>query len=103
MILTSSSICVIQWVLYSVIFIGTSTATNIELPGGLQKPITDVKADEEVKYLIMFDLPSDNVTIVETYVKDTKENLAIARGDLSVRGEDELKAKKGKEEKEQGR
>jgi len=66
--------------------------------GGLQKPITDVKADEEdqVKYLIMFDLPSDQANIVETYVNDNKENLAIARGDRLAREEDESKAKKRK-------
>jgi hypothetical protein len=47
----------------------------------------------------MFDLPSDHATIVETYVKDNKENLAVARGDRLVKEEDELKAKKGKAKK----
>ena len=74
------------------------TAAGVQLPGGLQKPITDAKTeeDEEIKYLIMFDLPPDHANIVETYVKDNKENLAIAHGDRLVREEDELKAKKGK-------
>jgi hypothetical protein len=74
------------------------TAASVQLPGGLQKPITDAKTeeDEEIKYLIMFDLPPDHANIVETYVKDNKENLAIAHGDRLVREEDELKAKKGK-------
>jgi len=75
-----------------------STSAGVQLPGGLQKPITEVKADkeEEGKYLIMFDLPYD---IVETYVKDNKENLAIARGERLVREEVELKAKKVKGKK----
>jgi hypothetical protein len=51
--------------------------------------------EEEVKYLIMFDLLSDHANIVETYVTDNKENLAVARGDPLVREEDELKEKKG--------
>jgi hypothetical protein len=77
-----------------------STAASVQLPGGLQKSITDVKADErEVKYLIMFDLPSVNANIVETYVKDNKENLAIARGDRLVKEEDKSKTKKGKGKK----
>ena len=42
----------------------------------------------------MFELPSDHANIVETYVKDNKKSLAIARGDCLVREEDELKAKK---------
>ena len=67
----------------------------------LQKPITEVKADEEeeVKYLIMFDLPSDHANIVEKCVKVNKENLAIARGERLVREEVELKAKKVKGKK----
>jgi hypothetical protein len=83
------------------------TAASVQLPSGLQKPITEVKADkeEEVKYLIMFDLPTDHANIVETYVKDNKENLAIARGDRLVREETELKAKrvKGKKKDEAGK
>ena len=77
------------------------TAASVELPSGLQKPITDVKGgeEEEAKYLIMFDLPSDHANILETYVKDNKENRAIARGDRLVREEVELKAKKGKGKK----
>ena len=77
------------------------TAASVQLPSGLQKPITEVKADEEgeVKYLIMFDLPSDHANIMETYVKNNKENLAIARGDRLVREEVELKAKKVKGKK----
>jgi hypothetical protein len=80
------------------------TAATIEQPGGLQRPITEVKAKEKEKYLIMFDLPSDHANIVETYIKDNKENLAIARGDRLVREEDELKAKKvkGKNKDEAG-
>lgn len=67
----------------------------------LQEPITEVKVneEEEVKYLIMFDLPSDHANIVEKYVKDNKENLAIARGDRLVREEVELNAKKVKGKK----
>ena len=74
------------------------TAASIQLPSRLQKPITEVKADEEeaAKYLIMFNLPSDHANIVETYIKNNKEKLAIARGDSLVREEAELKAKKGK-------
>jgi hypothetical protein len=80
------------------------TAASIQIPGGLKKPITEVEADgeEEVtKYLIMFDLPSDHANIVETYAKDnkdTKGNLAVARGESSLRVEEvELPvAKKGK-------
>jgi hypothetical protein len=76
------------------------TAASVQLPSGLQKPITEVKADEEeVKYLIMFDLLPDHANIVETYVKDNKENLANARGDRLVREEVELKTKKGKGKK----
>ena len=77
------------------------TAASVQRSGALQKPITEVKADEEeeVKYLIMFDLPSDHTNIVETYVKNNKENLAVARGDRLVREEGKLKAKKGKGEK----
>ena len=71
------------------------TAASVQLPAGLQKPITEVKADEEeeVKYLVMFDLPPDNANMVETYVKNNKENLAIASGDHE---EVEQKAKKGR-------
>jgi hypothetical protein len=36
---------------------------------------------------------------VETYVKDNKENLAVAHGDRLVKEEGELKAKKGKGKK----
>ena len=72
-----------------------STAASIQLPGGLQKSITDIKGDEkeEVKFLIMFDLPSDQANIVETYVKAIKENIAIACGNQLVREEDESKGK----------
>ena len=75
------------------------------VPSVLQKPITEVRADEKEKYLIMFDLPSDHANIVETYVKNNKENLAIARGDRLVREEEELKAKKvkGKKKDEAGK
>ena len=71
------------------------TAASVQLPAGLQKPIAEVKADEEeeVKYLVMFDLPPDNANMVETYVKNNKENLAIASGDHE---EVEQKAKKGR-------
>jgi hypothetical protein len=81
------------------------TAATVQLPSGLQKPITDVKGDEEeeAKYLIMFDLPSHHANIVETYVKDNKENLAIARGDRLVREEVELKAKKGNKKDKAGK
>ena len=44
----------------------------------------------------MFDLPPHHANIVETYVKNNKENLAIARGDRLAREEDELKALKEK-------
>jgi hypothetical protein len=55
--------------------------------------------------LIMFDLPSDQANIVETYVKDNKENIAIARGDRLVREEDESKGKnrKGKKKSKAGK
>jgi hypothetical protein len=78
------------------------TAASIQLPGGLQKPITEAEVDEEDKarYLLMFGLPSDHANIVQTYIKNNKENLAIARGDRLVREEeDELKTKKGKGKK----
>jgi hypothetical protein len=68
----------------------------VQQPSGHQRPITEVMANEKEKYLILFDLPSDHANIVETYIKDNKENLAIARGDRLVREEDELKAKKVK-------
>jgi hypothetical protein len=79
------------------------TAASLQLSSGLRKPITEVKADEEeeVKYLIMFDLPSDHANMLETYVKNNKENLAIARGDRLVREEGELKAKKVKGKKKE--
>lgn len=73
------------------------TAASVQQPGGLQKPITEAKADEEeAKYLIMFDLPPEHVNILETYIKKNKENLAIAHGDSLVKEEAELKGKKGK-------
>jgi hypothetical protein len=77
------------------------TAASIQLPTGLWKPITEAKADEEeeAKYLIMFDLPADHANIVETYVKNNKKKLAIARGNCLVREEVELKAKKVKGKK----
>ncbi|KIM72917.1 hypothetical protein PILCRDRAFT_15717 [Piloderma croceum F 1598] len=82
-------------------------SASVQLPGGLQKSITDVKGDEkeEVKFLIMFDLPSDQANIVETYVKDNKENIAIAHGDRLVREEDESKGKnrKGKKKTKAGK
>lgn len=55
--------------------------------------------------MIVFNLPSDHVNIVETYIKNNKENLAIARGDRLVREEEELKAKKvkGKKKDEAGK
>jgi len=84
-----------------------STAASVQLPSGLQKSITDVKGDEkeEVKFLIMFDLPSDQANVVETYVKENKENIAIARGDRLVREEDESKGKnrKGKKKSKAGK
>lgn len=84
-----------------------STAATVQLPGGLQKSITDVMGDEkeEVKFLVMFDLPSDQANIVETYVKDNKENIAIARGDRLVREEEESKGKnrKGKKKSKAGK
>jgi hypothetical protein len=60
---------------------------------------------EEVKFLVMFDLPSDQANIVETYVKDNKENIAIARGDRLVREEEESKGKnrKGKKKNKAGK
>jgi len=79
-------------------------SASIQIPGGLKKPITEVKADgeEEVaKYLIMFDLPSDHANIVQAYVndnKENKENLAVALRENLVKEEEvELPvAKKGK-------
>lgn len=83
----------------------TAAQAGIQIPGDLKKPIIEVKADgeEEVtKYLIMFDLPSDHANIVETYVKDNKENkenLAVARLENLLR-EEEAEKKKGLEEVE---
>jgi hypothetical protein len=79
-----------------------STAASVQLPGGLQKSITDVKGDEkeEVKFLIMFDLPSDQANIVETYVKDNKENShctwrSFGEGGRRVEGEEQKREEKG--------
>ena len=49
-----------------------SAGASVQLPGGLQKSITNIEADEkkEVKFLIMFDLLSDQANIMETYVKE---------------------------------
>ena len=76
----------------------TAATSSVQIPGGLKKPVTGVKVDgEEVtKYLIMFDLPSDDANIVETYVNDNKENLAVARGESLVREEEVELAKKNK-------
>jgi hypothetical protein len=84
-----------------------SAVASVQLFGGFQKSITDVEGDEkeEVKFLIMFDLPSDQANIMETYIKDNKENITIAHGDCLVKEEDESKGKnrKGKKKSRAGK
>lgn len=59
--------------------------------------------DEQLNYLIMYDLPSGKENFLEKYIHKSKLDLSIARGARLIQEEEELQAKKEKPKKKRNR